>query len=177
MKRLIWLVLLCVVGVINISAQEIILSQENSTNARIDKLSQEVVALSQKLEKLQEDYDFLDFTNRLNHTILKMEILDKEVEISSNEILLSCYNSRFNIDFYLEREREYNILQRSCNNFLLDKDFLSTTMQSLTLSSQEQDIINILFQKFDLNLSIIKHNLQSFKNNLDWYKKKGKRFY
>ena len=63
MKRMLFLILLAVIGVIKVSAQEVDMSQENSADVRIEKLSQGFAELSQKLEQLQEDYDYLYFTH------------------------------------------------------------------------------------------------------------------
>lgn len=176
MKRLLLLALITVIGVIKVSAQEIDMSQENSTAARIEELSQEVVELSQKLEILQENYEFLAFVNQLNSVLYEFEIFNNEVDIATNEIMIMCYNSRFDIDLYLLKEDMYDSLQEFYALYSRIKDDLSKQISNLTFSNKRLDYINYRYNKLDTALLMIENSLHAYKQYLDTYKKKGKGF-
>ena len=88
MKRMIFLILLAILGVIKVSAQEVDMSQENSADTRIEELTQEVAELSERLDKLQEDYNFLS----LEKFVEKIKALSKAVEV-----LIRRINPRRNV--------------------------------------------------------------------------------
>lgn len=176
MKRMLFLILLAVIGVIKVSAQEVDMSQENSTAARIEELSQEVVELSLKIEQLQEDYDYLYFTHLIQGLVFETKIFDAEIRISSNEIKNWCFDGSFDIDLYLAYEDHYEMLQKRYNLFIGNKDELSELIQNLTFSGTRLDAINSLYNMLDHNLTSIENHLQYYSDGLNIYKKMGKRY-
>jgi hypothetical protein len=176
MKRMLFLILLAVIGVIKVSAQEVDMSQENSADARIEELSQGFAELSQKLEQLQEDYDYLSFTHLIQVLVFETKIFDAEIRISSNEIKNWCYDSSFDIDLYLAYEDHYDMLQKRYNLFIGNKDELSELIQNLTFSDTRLDAINLLYNMLDNTLTSIENDLQYYLNYLNIYKKMGKRY-
>lgn len=176
MKRLLLLALITVIGVIKISAQEIDMSQENSTAARIEELSQEVVELSQKLEKLQEDYEYLALVNQLNDVHYDVEIFTNHVEIKKNEIVVRCYNSSFDIDLYLLDKDMYDKFQDFYDLYSHKRDELSKQISNLTFSNEKQYLINIRYDMLNHALSTLEYSIYCYKQYLDIYKKLGKGF-
>ena len=176
MKRLLLLALITAIGVIKISAQEIDMSQENSTDARIEKLSQEVVELSQKLEKLQEDYEYLAWVNQLNDVHYDVEIFTNNVRISTNALVARCYNSSFDIDLYLLDKDMYDQFQDFYDLFSHKRDDLSKQISNLTFSNEKQYHINIRYDMLNRALSKLERSIYYYKRYLDIYKKKGKGF-
>ena len=176
MKRLLLLALITVIGVIKISAQEIDMSQENSTDARIEKLSQEVVELSQKLEKLQEDYEYLALVNQLNDVYYDVEIFTNNVRISTNAIVTRCYNSSFDIDLYLLDKEMYDEFQDFYDLYSHTRDELSKQISNLTFSNEKQYHINILYDILNSDLRSFGNSISGYKQYLDIYKKMGKGF-
>ena len=176
MKRLLLLALITVIGVIKISAQEIDLSQENSTDARIEKLSQEVVELSQKLEKLQEDYEYLALVNQLKDLCYEVKIFTNDVRIRSNEIVVRCYNSSFDIDLYLLDKDTYDQFQKFYDLYSHKRDELSKQISNQTFSNEKQYNINILYDLLNFDLRSLDDSIELYKRFLDVYKKKGKGF-
>ncbi|MBQ8205482.1 MAG: hypothetical protein IJZ78_06675 [Alistipes sp.] len=176
MKRLLLLALITVIGVIKISAQEIDMSQENSTAARIEELSQEVVELSQKLEKLQEDCDYNAFISELYRLLHSTAIFKNEVAIKINEITIWCYNSRFDIDLYLVTEDTYGQFQELYEHYLQRKDDISKQISNVTFSSEKLNHINILYDMIDSDIEYLGNYLSILRNTLDVYKNKGKRY-
>ena len=176
MKRILFLVLLAIAGVTNVSAQEVDTTLGKSPEAQIEELSQKVADLSQKLEILQENYEFLAFVNQLNSALYEFEIFNNEVDIATNEIMIMCYNSRFDIDLYLLKEDMYDSLQEFYALYSRIKDDLSKQISNLTFSNKRLDYINYRYNKLDTALLMIENSLHAYKQYLDTYKKKGKGF-
>jgi hypothetical protein len=168
--------LLAVIGVIKVSAQEVDISQENSTAARIEDLSQEVVELSQKLEKLQEDYEYLAWVNQLNDVYYDVEIFTNNVKIRTNEIVVRCYNSSFDIDLYLLDKDMYDQFQNFYDLYSHKRDELSKQISNLTFSNEKQYHINIRYDMLNDALSVLEYSIYYYKQYLDIYKKQGKGF-
>ena len=176
MKRILFLILLAIAGVTNVSAQEVDTTLGKSPEAQIEELSQKVADLSQKLEILQENYEFLAFVNQLNSVLYEFEIFNNEVDIATNEIMIMCYNSRFDIDLYLIKEDMYDTLQGFYALYSRIKDDLSKQISNLTLSNKRLNYINYQYNKLDTTLLKIENSLHAYKQYLDAYKKKGKGF-
>ena len=176
MKRMIFIFLLAVIGVSEISAQEVGLLQENSTDARIEELSKEVAELSQKLEKLQEDYEYLAWVNQLNDVYYDVEIFTNNVEIRNNEIVVRCYNSSFDIDLYLLDKDMYDQFQDFYDLYSHKRDDLSKQISNLTFSNEKQYHINIRYDMLNSALRRLEHSIYIYKKYLDAYKKLGKGF-
>lgn len=173
MKKIVFITLLMVIGVIRVSAQEIDSLQENSTDARIEELSQKVVELSQSLEQLQEDYDYLNVQIFLKDQIFDVIVLYHDVRFSTYRLLDWC-DSNFDIDLYLAAEESYNLERERYNQFVEHKDDFLELISCLSFSSERLDIINLLYDKFDFHITVIEEYLQNYKNSLDLYKKMGK---
>lgn len=177
MKRMIFIFLLAVIGVSEISAQEVGLLQENSTDARIEELSKEVAELSQKLEKLEEDYEYLALVNQLNDVLYEMEILTNDVRIQTNEIVIWCYNSNFDIDLYLLKEDLYDQFQDFYDCYSHRTDDLSKQISNLKFSDEKQcRIVVHIHDTLTSALSRLEHSIHFYKKYLDVYKKLGKGF-
>ncbi len=154
------------------------MSQENSTAARIEELSQEVVELSQKLEKLQEDYEYLAWVNQLNDVRYDVEIFTNNVKIRTNEIVVRCYNSSFDIDLYLLDKDMYDQFQDFYDLCSHKRDELSKQISNLTFSNEKQYHINIRYDMLNYDLRTLEHSIYYYKQYLDIYKnkKQGKGF-
>lgn len=171
MKRLLLLVLITVIGVIKISAQEIDMSQENSTDARIEELTQEVAELSERLDKLQEDYNFLSFEKFVEELVFRTEIFNTDLKISINNIKILCYNEQYDKSMYYAVKENYNLSQKQYDIFLDQKEDLSNTILNLPFSSARLDIINLLLERLNVNLESIEGQLQIYLNMINIYYK------
>ena len=177
MKRILFLVLLAIAGVTNVSAQEVDTTLGKSPEAQIEELSQKVADLSQKLEILQENYEFLAFVNQLNDVLYGMEILTIDVRIQSNEICVWCYNSSFDIDLYLLKEDLYDQFQDFYDSYSRITDDLSKQISNLKFSDEKQcRIVVYIHDKLTSALSKLENSIYFYKKYLDVYKKKGKGF-
>lgn len=176
MKRILFLVLLAIAGVTNVSAQEVDTTLGKSPEAQIEELSQKVADLSQKLEKLQEDYEYLAWVNQLNDVHYDVEIFTINVKIRTNEIVVRCYNSSFDIDLYLLDKDMYDQFQDFYDLYSHKRDELSKQISNLTFSNEKQYDINIRYDMLNNALSTLEHSIYFYKQYLDVYKKKGKGF-
>lgn len=177
MKRILFLVLLAIAGVTNVSAQEVDTTLGKSPEAQIEELSQKVADLSQKLEILQENYEFLAFVNQLNDVHYDVEIFTNNVKIRTNEIVVRCYNSSFDIDLYLLDKDMYDKFQDFYDSYSRITDNLSKQISNLKFSDEKQcRIVVHIHDSLTSALSRLEHSILFYKKYLDVYKKKGKGF-
>lgn len=95
MKKIVFFAILTIIGVIKVSAQQVDILQENYADTRIGELTQEVAELSERLDKLQEDYNFLSFEKLVKELEFRTEIFDTDLKISINDIQVLCYNGQY----------------------------------------------------------------------------------
>ena len=171
MKRMIFLILLAIIGVIKVSAQEVDMSQENSADTRIEELTQEVAELSERLDKLQEDYNFLSFEKFVEKLVFITKISYTDLKISINNIKILCYNGQYDKSMYYALKENYNLSQKEYDIFLGQKEDLSNTILNLPFSSARLDIINSLLEELNVNLEGIEGQLQIYLNMINIYYK------
>ena len=171
MKRMIFLILLAIIGVIKVSAQEVDMSQENSADTRIEELTQEVAELSERLDKLQEDYNFLSFEKFVEKLVFITKISYTDLKISINNIKILCYNGQYDKSMYYALKENYNLSQKEYDIFLGQKEDLSNMILNLPFSSARLDIINSLLEELNVNLEGIEGQLQIYLNMINIYYK------
>ena len=171
MKRMIFLILLAIIGVIKVSAQEVDMSQENSADTRIEELTQEVAELSERLDKLQEDYNFLSFKKFVEKLVFITKISYTDLKISINNIKILCYNGQYDKSMYYALKENYNLSQKEYDIFLGQKEDLSNMILNLPFSSARLDIINSLLEELNVNLEGIEGQLQIYLNMINIYYK------
>ena len=171
MKKIVFFAILTIIGVIKVSAQEVGLLQENSTDARIEELTQEVAELSERLDKLQEDYNFLSFEKIVEELVFRTEIFYTDLKISINDIKILCYNGQYDKSMYYAVKEHYNLSQKHYDIFLDKKEDLSNTILNLPFSSARLDIINLLLERLNVNLESIEGQLQIYLNMINIYYK------
>ena len=176
MKRILFIILLAVIGVSKISAQEVDLQQENSTDARIEQLSKEVAELSQKLEKQDDEFMFLSYKSSLEQLSLELQIFINNVKIEATKIIIWVYNSTFDVDLYLSTESYYRGLEEQYDSFMQYKEKLSKLALDYPFPSEKHDYIDIICANVDNKLLLARAILDYYKEHLDIYKKNGKGF-
>ena len=174
MKRKLFLILLTIIGVIKVSAQEVDMLQENYTDARIEELSQKVAVLSQRLEQLQEDYVFLTFVNQLDDAIFEIRLFDSEVYLKIREIEKMCHSSSFDIDQYHLMEDRYGKYHDLYDLFLHNKNDILSQISNLSFSCERQTYINTLYKELNDRLIHLDNGIKQFKRYLDVYREKRK---
>ena len=178
MKRVIFLILLAVIGVAKVSAQEVDLSQENSKDARIEELSQEVKELSQKLEQLQEDYVFLDCSASLSEYEQELNILANEISISALRIENDLFHSSFDIEMYDAYCNNYDACEEhiKASEFAIDvvKAKVESAISRYDFSYLHINALNAKFNVLDKAIIEVKAALAYYEAVIDFYKKKSK---
>ena len=178
MKRVIFLILLAVIGVAKVSAQEVDLSQENSKDARIEELSQEVKELSQKLEQLQEDYVFLDCSASLSEYEQELNILANEITISALGIENDLFHSSFDIEMYDAYCNNYDAREEQikASEFAIDvvKARVESAISRYDFSYLHINVLNAKFNVLDKAIIEVKAALAYYETVIDLYKKKSK---
>ena len=147
------------------------MSQENSADTRIEELTQEVAELSERLDKLQEDYNFLSFEKFVEKLVFITKISYTDLKISINNIKILCYNGQYDKSMYYALKENYNLSQKEYDIFLGQKEDLSNTILNLPFSSARLDIINSLLEELNVNLEGIEGQLQIYLNMINIYYK------
>ncbi len=169
MKKIVFFAILTIIGVIKVSAQQVDILQENYADTRIEELTQEVAELSERLDKLQEDYNFLSFEKIVEELVFRTEIFYTDLKISINDIKILCYNGQYDKSVYYAVKENYNLSQKNYDIFLDQKEDLSNTILNLPFSSASLDIINLLLERLSVNLEGIESQLQIYLNMINIY--------
>ena len=169
MKKIVFFAILTIIGVVKVSAQQVDILQENYADTRIEELTQEVAELSERLDKLQEDYNFLSFEKFVEELVFKTEIFNTNLKISTNGIRILCYNGQYNKRLYYAVKEDYNLSQETYDIFLDQKEDLSNTILNLPFASERLDIINLLLEELNVNLESIEDQLQRYLNMINIY--------
>ena len=178
MKRVIFLILLAVIGVAKVSAQEVDLSQENSKDARIEELSQEVKELSQKLEELQRDYAYLDCYATLSECIQDLKILYNDIYVNTRGVENSMFHVPFDIGLYDAYCDYYEHTEELIENHEETIDALNAKVEAAISRYDflylDINVLNAAIKALDKQLSRVKIAFGYYNSVLDLYKKKSK---
>ena len=167
MRRILLAFLIATLGFINSSAQDADSVQYRHTEISIDSL---VV----KLNTLQRDYDYLYCNYELNRVALELKDFSNSISISSNSLLISYYNTRFDIDLYTTYLELYKSNVQKLNSLKenIDVTKLIVTAKVLTSNFTEEEIklITSNFELIDKSISTVNSSLEYFKVVIEAYK-------
>ena len=166
MKKVALFILTMLCCVLNTNAQEIPTSQTDSNKAIID-------SLSFQLNKLQRDYDYLRCEFDLKDLKNEVEIFCNKINISSNAVLLHCYNSGFNYVLYSAYEDNYEASIKAFeslkNAISAAKAFVAMKMMVSDFSEEEINLLQQLFDHSDLQINSAEQALKYYKVVIDMY--------
>lgn len=155
-------------GAATVCAQEADSLHLKSSSISID-------SLVLKLNTLQHNYDFLYCDYELYKVITNLSEFSNTTNISSNSILISYYNSRFDRNLYTTYLGLYNAKTENFNSLkenigittlaILDK------MLSSNFTEKEIAVIEGRFKLIDSQLSSAEQALNYFEVVLDTYRK------
>lgn len=159
MKKFIFFLSLFV-SVANLNAQD----NNIETSASLELV---VDSLSEKLNKLQHEYDFLYCSHELALLNLEIKAEIDNVDIKSNAILINCYHSRFNIDLYTAYRDNYNTSLELFNSI--------ESKVSLVKASVALKILSSNFTKTDIDVlvkgtELLDKCLLKLESSLNYYK-------
>lgn len=163
MKKVLLLIIIAVTSVYA--------SAQNTSSSAIT-----IDSLSARLEKLQQDYDYLLCDFELYRIKAEQNELLQDINIKTNAILLDIYNSSYNRDIYSAYLDNYNI---NCALFDSQKEKYERTKQFIklkTVTSDFSDIqlskIELTFKSFDNGIAAVNAVLKYYKFLLDTYRDK-----
>ena len=168
MRRILLAILIATLGFVNSSAQDADSVQYQPTEISIDSL---VV----KLNTLQRDYDYLYCNYELKRVALELNDFSNSISISSNSLLISYYNTRFDIDLYTTYLELYKSNVQKLNSLKenIDATKLIVTAKVLTSNFTEEEEIKLIASNFELidrSISTVNSSLEYFKVVIEAYK-------
>lgn len=165
-QRLI-LILISLLGTLNIVAQE-----ADSVQVKYNEIS--IDSLVVKLNTLQHNYDYLYCDYELKKLILELKDFSNSVSVSSNSLLISYYNTKFDRDLYISYLELYNANTENFNSLKENIDVTKLAVTYRVLSSnfteQELKVISSSFELIDKSISTADQSLKHFKVIIDAYK-------
>ena len=167
MRKVLLAILIATLGFVNSSAQDADSVQYRPTELSIDSL---VI----KLNTLQHDYDYLHCNYELNRIIHELKGLANSISISSNSLLISYYNTRFDKDLHTTYSNLYNSYIKNLNalteNIAATKLLVTTKVLTSNFTEQEIKVIASSFEVIDKSISNVNSSLEYFKVVIDAYK-------
>lgn len=168
MKKL-FIALIAIVSVISVNAQENVKKEKD--------LAVVVDSLTAKLNKLQNDYDYLYCTNELNDFLNKLGQLKQDISIDCNKLNNYIYNYKFEYSMYNALKRNYDSY---INYFETLKEGRDATFGNIYLKILVSDFTDLQIQylrhrmenEYPSAINSIETGLNLYKLCLDEYKKK-----
>ena len=166
MKKFFVLIVLCILSM-SVSAQEI-----DSLQVKSDTISIETLAA--RLDKLQNDYVFLNCRYQLSADQYDLAIFANKLDIKSDGLLINYYHSRYNVDMYISYRENYN---KSVQMFNALKDKVTSTKTLIALyiltsnfSEEELSVLRSGCASLDSSLNIVQGALDYYQMVIDIYK-------
>lgn len=168
MKKL-FIVLIAIVSAISVNAQENVKKEKD--------LAVVVDSLTAKLNKLQNDYDYLYCTNELNDFLNKLGQLKQDISIDCNKLNNYIYNYKFEYSMYNALKRNYDSY---INYFETLKEGRDATFGNIYLKILVSDFTDLQIKylrhrmenEYPSAINSIETGLNLYKLCLDEYKKK-----
>lgn len=158
MKKL-FIVLIAIVSVISVNAQENVKKEKD--------LAVVVDSLTAKLNKLQNDYDYLYCLSQLKDLIHDLTEEGNKLSININDLKISIYHERFNYDLYsvMKQNRNASVDQYNSTKEMAASLKMNVGLIMLTSNFNENQL-NVL--KGCMN--VVDHALNSVESALELYK-------
>ena len=167
MRRILLAILIVTLRVVNSNAQEADSVQYQPTEISID-------SLAVKLNTLQRDCDYWYCNYELMRGCLELNDFSNSISISSNSILISYYNTKFDIDLYTVYLELYNSYVRKLNALKVNMDATKLLVTSKVVTSnfteQEIKLISSNLELIDRSMSTVNSSLEYLKVVIDAYK-------
>lgn len=154
MKKVLLLIIIAVTSVYA--------SAQNTSSAAIT-----IDSLSARLEKLQQDYDYLLCDFELYRIMADQRELNQDIKIQTNAILLDIYNSKYNRDLYKAYLDNYDI---NCALFDSQKEGYEIVKKFVRLKAITSDFSDIQIGKLENTLKLIDKGVEAVNSSLRYYK-------
>lgn len=158
MKKIL-LLIIAIVGVLQVSAQEADSLQNKSAALTID-------SLTVKLNKLQHDYDYLYCDYELHKLMTDLTNLSNSVDISSNSLITYYYNSRFDRALYTSYVNNYDA---KCAAFNTLKDKIEVVRVAVLVRGLSSNFTEMELSVIKASLAVIQQSTSTVEASLKHY--------
>ena len=170
MRKIIFL-LVAVISIMNVTAQEIDSIQSKSTPISID-------SLSAKLNKLEHDFHYLQCKYELNQSLNELLLLMTDIISKTNEILIIYSKDNLNKDLYFSIEdlqkKSYELFERYQQTIELVTTKVSLLSQGFFTEKETEELRKIC-ESIDVCISKIESALDGCEKILEKYINKRKK--
>lgn len=168
MKRIL-ILLVTIVSVLNASAQE-------TDSLKCQSSANLVDSLSLRLNKLQNDYDYLCCDYELNKLIMELQDLSHSIRISANEVVIQLYNSSYDRDLYVSYLKDYESSGKCLDSLKEKIDVVRIRVlfkiASSVFSDQEMGVLYSSFDVIQAGVSAVESALGFYDIAIEAYRKK-----
>lgn len=153
----------------------VLFAQENIKKEK--DLAAVVDSLSAKLDKLQNDYDYLYCNYELNKTSQSLTNLSDAITIKINELKFMIYNERFNYELYKSLKSHYDAAVENFNTIKEGVPTLRMNVRIIMMTSNFSDLQlellrHMMGSQIDSGMNVVENCLDLYKLYLDEYWRK-----
>lgn len=141
----------------SVRAQEIDSLKSNQVN---------VDTLTAKINQLQHDYDLLVCKFELSQLNLKLDNQSNNLNISTNGILINCYNSNFNRKLYTSYKENY---MASIEWYESHKKAAKTVISFVLLKTMNANFTESEIEELMSSIKVIESGLSRLESALNYY--------
>lgn len=143
----------------------VLFAQENITKEK--DLEAVVDSLTAKLNKLQNDYDYLYYYTQLKDLIHDLEGEANNLNIRINQLKIMIYHERFNYDLYSAIKKNYNSSFDKCNG---QKEYASTLKMNVGLIMLTSNFTENQLAVLKGAMNVVDYAFDSLESALNLYK-------
>ena len=158
MKKIL-LLIVAIVSVLQVSAQEVESVKSQSAPISID-------SLSVRLNKLQHDYDFMYCDYELHKLIMDLKDLAHSIDNSSNGVVINVYNSRYDRNLYNAYLDNYN---SDCTLFDSLKDKIEVVKAAVFVKIMSSGFTDKELNVLTASLDVVNKAVIKVESSLNYY--------
>lgn len=132
--------------------------------------------LTERLEKLQQDYDYLSCDFELYRMKAELKELSQDVSIKSNAVLIDIYHGSYNRDLYLSYLKYYDVSSALFDSQKDEYEHLKTLVSLKSIASKFSDaqlsMIDATLKSIDKGFAAADASLNYYKFLVDTYRDK-----
>lgn len=167
MKKFIFLFFIAIIGIKNVTAQ-------NISSLQYDSLQNVVDSLINKVNVLQHNFDFLELSYKLDSQISALNRCANELRISSNGIYISLVDKNIDANLYISYRKSYNasikLLERHEKSVQTLKSYVNIKMLICSFNANECAVLENSYDTLNASYNAAEAALKYMKTILDIYK-------
>ena len=162
------MLIVAIVSVLNASAQEKVLSLNQTATISID-------SLSVRLDRLQHDFDFLSCDYRLQKLIMDLKDLQHTIGNSSNGVVInvytnSGYSSRLYNAYLNDYEADSYLFESLKNSADTVRKLVFVNLMTLDFSDKERDVLTSSLNVVDKAITAVENSLNYYNAAIEAYR-------